>query len=335
MTKVYSKKIYSRLPLCCAILACLMASPDLVRAQAQIQNASGQNVVPVYEGWERNKDGSFNMVFGYMNRNYEEQMDIPVGPDNAISPGIPDQGQPTHFYRRRQQFVFKIRVPKDWGANDLVWTLTSRGKTEKAYGTLKPIWEIGNLVYQENRGGPGVLSWPEEPNEAPSAEMVGPSQRTITLPETLTLTVQVSDDGHPKPRPRRGAPPLNSAQAQSAAVQDSDGAVVATGRAATESLSPVKESPLSQAVVKLDPGVRLGVNWVLFRGPAPVIFDPMRVPVVRVPPAGTEAKVERLDGKGTTKVTFSQPGTYQLRAYADDGVLATPIDVTVIVQAAR
>src|SRR5271154_3107358 len=104
------------------------------RAPAQIRYASGQDVAPVYEGWERNPDGSFNMVFGYMNRNYEEQMDIPVGPDNNISPGDPDRGQPAHFYRRRQQFIFKVKVPKDWGKKDLVWTLTSRGKTEKAYG---------------------------------------------------------------------------------------------------------------------------------------------------------------------------------------------------------
>jgi len=258
-----------------------------------------------------------------MNRNYEEQVDVPVGAANFLEPGSPDQGQPAHFYARRQQFVFKIKVPKDWGKQDLVWTVTSRGKTEKAFGTLEPIWEIGNLVYQENRGGPGVLSWPEEPNEAPSAEMVGSSQRTITLPETLTLTIQVSDDGHPKPRPRRSSsPPV---------IRDSDGGVVSAG-GASEAM-PVKESPLSQAVVKLDPGVRLGVNWVLYRGPAPVKFDPMRVPVVKVPPPGTEAKVEPLEGKATTTVTFSQPGNYRLRAYADDGVLTTPIDVNVTVLA--
>src|SRR5580704_1505996 len=87
-----------------------------VSAMAQTRFASGQDVVPVYEGWERNPDGSFSMVFGYMNRNYEEQMDIPVGPNNKIEPGPPDQGQPEHFYRRRQQFVFKVKVPKDWGA---------------------------------------------------------------------------------------------------------------------------------------------------------------------------------------------------------------------------
>src|SRR3989442_3726700 len=78
----------------------------LVRSEAQIRYSSGQNVVPVYEGWERNPDGSLNMVFGYMNRNYEELVDIPIGPENMIEPGLPDQGQPTQFYPRRQEFVF-------------------------------------------------------------------------------------------------------------------------------------------------------------------------------------------------------------------------------------
>jgi hypothetical protein len=72
---------------------------------AQIRYAAGQNVVPVFEGWERNADGSFNMVFGYMNRNYEEHVDIAVGFNNSLEPGGVDQNQPTHFYPRRQQFV--------------------------------------------------------------------------------------------------------------------------------------------------------------------------------------------------------------------------------------
>jgi hypothetical protein len=322
------KTCWSKPALCCAGLAVLLLiGPD--RSSAQIQKAAGQNVVPVYEGWERNADGSFNMVFGYMNRNYEEQLNIPIGPENSISPGPADQGQPTHFYRRRQQFVFKIRVPKDSGQKDLVWTLTSRGATEKAYGSLLPIWELGNLVYQENRGGLGVMTWPEEPNEAPSIEMVGSSQLSVTLPETLNLTVEVSDDGHPKPRVRRAG--------AANVVRDSDGAVAAAGGRSTgiASAEPVKESPLSQAVVKLDPGVRLGVTWVLYRGPAPVEFEPMHVAVAKLPAPGVEAKVEHLEGKATTKVTFTQPGTYRLRCYADDSVLITPLDVIVTVKPAQ
>ena len=112
----------SRRWLLAALLPALLLA-EASRAASQVRFDSGQNVVPVFEGWERNADGSFNMVFGYMNRNYEESIDLPVGPDNALEPGVPDQGQPTHFYPRRQQFVFKVRVPKDWDKKDLVWTL--------------------------------------------------------------------------------------------------------------------------------------------------------------------------------------------------------------------
>ena len=56
---------------------------------------------------------------------------------NAIEPGGPDQGQPTHFYPRRNPFLFSIRVPADFGNKELIWTLTANGKTEKAYASLK------------------------------------------------------------------------------------------------------------------------------------------------------------------------------------------------------
>lgn len=278
-------------------------------ASAQTRFASGQDVVPVFEGWERNTDGTFNLVFGYMNRNYEEQVDIPVGASNKVEPGPADQGQPAHFYRRRQQFVFKVKVPKDFGKNEVVWTLTSAGKTEKAYGTLLATSEIGNLVYQENRGGPGELTYPEEPNQAPTIEMVGSANRSIKVHEPLTLTVEVTDDGHPKPRVRKTPAPEVR--------RDSDGAIVATGP--ERGGGPVRENPVTQAVVKLDPGVTLGVTWVLYRGgPADVVFEPMRVKVV--------------DGKATTRVSFGKAGSYRLRAYADDGILLTPLDVTVSVE---
>jgi hypothetical protein len=39
------------------------------------------------------------------------------------------------------------------------------------------------------------------------------------------------------------------------------------------------------------------------------------------------------DGRVTTRAVFSQPGTYVLRAIADDGYLFTTHDVTVTVKA--
>ena len=85
---------------------------------AQLSYSSGQIVSPAYEGWEKNADGSFNMVFGYMNSNWEEEFDVPVGAENNIEPGGPDQGQPTHFFPRRNRFVFRVHVPKDFGTRN-------------------------------------------------------------------------------------------------------------------------------------------------------------------------------------------------------------------------
>src|ERR1700730_18767537 len=62
-----------------------------------IRFSSGRNVVPYLEGWIRNPDETFDFVFGYYNRNTEEELAIPVGPNNSVMPGGPDRGQPTYF----------------------------------------------------------------------------------------------------------------------------------------------------------------------------------------------------------------------------------------------
>ena len=108
--------------------------------------SSGQNVVPYFEGWIRNADGTFDLVFGYFNRNWQEELAIPAGPDNIVEPGGPDRGQPTYFLPRRQGWVFRVRVPKDFGKQVLTWTIKANGKTEKAYGELLPVEEITERI---------------------------------------------------------------------------------------------------------------------------------------------------------------------------------------------
>ena len=61
----------------------------------------GQNVAPSFEGWEQNSDGTFSLWFGYMNRNMDEKLHIPVGPNNKLEPAPIERGQPTYFQPRR------------------------------------------------------------------------------------------------------------------------------------------------------------------------------------------------------------------------------------------
>jgi hypothetical protein len=68
------------------VLALAALSPRAAAAQLPLAPVptSGQPVYPVFEGWYRNPDGSFSISFGYFNRNSEEVLEIPVGPDNFI-----------------------------------------------------------------------------------------------------------------------------------------------------------------------------------------------------------------------------------------------------------
>src|ERR1700680_952438 len=129
--------------------SCLLAGSFAVRAQVplpteigQMKFDSGQDVVPVYEGWMPNADGTFSFVFGYFNRNWKEELSIPAGPDNKMEPGTPDRGQATYFLPRRQSFLFRVQVPKDWGQKELIWTITAHGRSEKAYAQMISDYEL-------------------------------------------------------------------------------------------------------------------------------------------------------------------------------------------------
>jgi hypothetical protein len=191
----------------------ILAAPNPATAQIPFESSTGQipyagqynrgqDVVPSYDGWRANPDGSFSMYFGYMNRNYEEELDVDIGPNNNVEGG--DRGQPTHFYPRRHWFVFKVVVPKDWPLDKKVmWTLNIRGKTNTAKGWLQPDWEISNEVIMENVGAGNR----DLDNEAPV--ITGSGAQTITLPNTVTLSAVARDDLIPKPRGQRNSSEAN------------------------------------------------------------------------------------------------------------------------------
>ncbi len=218
-------------------LAPCRAQVQLPTANPQTQFSTGQDVVPVYEGWLRNPDGTFTFVFGYFNRNWKEELAIPAGPDNKLEPGAPDRGQPTYFLPRRQPWIFRVQVPKDWGQQELVWTITSHGRTEKAYAQLFPEEEIiERLIMTRGNLSPGE----DDPNKPPSVSIAPVASATLGSP--VTLTALVTDDGLPRPHPPRELPPGAIPQAQ-------------TNSAAAP------------------PKAGLFVTWFEYRGPAKVIFD--------------------------------------------------------------
>ena len=228
-----------------AILAmCGTANAQIV----QLRHWTGQGVAPVYEGYDTNPDGTFNMWFGYMNHNYEEEPDIAVGPDNNFSPGPADRGQPTHFAIRRHKDIFSVTVPKDFGDQKLVWTLTAHGQTMQVPGTLNPVWIIDRKYTTRGANIDNPYS------NTPPVVRVEPMEKTIGKADALALALSATDDGRPI---RDGKP------------------------------------------------VGMTMEWVKYRGPGNVKFNPAR------------AKID--NGNGAATANFSEPGEYVLQVVVDDG----------------
>lgn len=167
---------------------------------------SGQDVTPSFEGWFKNPDGSFELLLGYHNRNTKEEIDIPIGPNNRIEPGGPDQGQPTHFMPRRGTGVFTIKVPKDFGTKKITWTLTHAGKTNAVPASLDSRWEMDALNEVTSGNTPPVIRFGPSapPNQGPRL-FFGPA-RTVGAGKPLALDVIATDDAKNRSRNYRGAP---------------------------------------------------------------------------------------------------------------------------------
>lgn len=281
----------------------------LVFGQTSYQ--TGQHVEPAYEGWRPNADGTFSFMFGYMNENWLEDPFVDVGEDNFFSPGEADRGQPTRFLPRRNRFNFEVTVPADWGERELVWTLKVNGVERKAYATLKPDYQVDNIVIASETGslGAGTSSPESRANIKPQIALQGDDIRTVRVGEPLALTTEVLDDGVPEP-----------------------------SRA-----SRIKESDLMRRMMRPPTRITVGkvnglfLSWNVYRGEGNVTFDPpLPKPwedtrtsanspwgAMWLPPELPE------DGLIDVSVTFDRPGTYVLWGRADDGGLYNDDYVTV------
>ena len=278
------------------LFAALLSLVALTATSGQtIIYSRGQNVVPSFEGWERNPDGTFSLWFGYMNRNMDEKVHIPIGPNNRLEPGGLDQGQPTYFQPRRNRYVFHVTVPRDFDTKEVVWTLTAHGKTDSAYGSLRPDYVVDQLLKMNDIGGLRVYHT-ERRNQAPVVTIKGETHWSTAVGESIRLESVVSDDGIPKPKPTAQRTPVN---------YNAWGLRVAW----LVYRGPGDEVTFDPEQFKTYPDYRGDSPWTPGWTPPPL-------------PA---------DGTFPVTATFSAPGTYVLRAMAHDGGLITTEDVTVTV----
>lgn len=312
------------------ILLALLLTIFSGSAMGQVMHLSGQSIQPIYEGFDRNADGSFTMWFGYLNRNYNETPNVPIGENNLfqvadgvrtagpLDPGLilnnagpVDRGQPAYFYPRRQQFVFGVQVSADFFGKELVWSVTHNGETRTAVGTLEQgnIWNIDEGVWSANRGrGTGGRVDVEYTNQPPAVRIVGvEGQVNTVVGQPVTLRAFASDDGIPGPRESQ-RPRTEMSRLPNNLPQVGGGIN--------------RNSPKSQSIVNFVSADETGlaVTWIKYRGPGEVQFDNA---VTSLELSGQEA---------VTAASFSQSGTYVLRAYADDSTYTRHAEVTVVVR---
>ncbi|QJR35814.1 hypothetical protein [Gemmatimonas groenlandica] len=189
------------MPMLLTMAALAVAPTAVARAQGSLAppSPSGRTVTPVFEGWYRNKDGSYSLSFGYYNRNTVEQMEVPVGSDNFVAPGAANQGQPSSFAPRRHFGVFAVVVPADFGTKQIVWTVKDRGQTFAIAGSLRPDWEIDAIEGEASSENtpPALRFTPAGPEgRGPLGVTTAPLRTRVGVP--LALSVAASDDAKTK-----------------------------------------------------------------------------------------------------------------------------------------
>ena len=278
-----------------AVISSVQLFAQLPRPLIPLQG-DGNRVAPFFDGWYENPDGTISFSFGYSNLNKDRVVEIPLGPDNVITPKEYDGRQPTTFLvmgpelpdgggggggrsavspataavrapgagggtvgsqRDRDRGVFTITVPATFKA-DVVWTLRHAGQTHS--------------VPARSRSTSYQLSWPAAMGSTPPllrfAEK-GPAGRGPTGIQGTALQAKV------------GAPMELKIWLTDDATHDRE---------------PIKFG-------RERPG--MNVTWMKYSGPGAVAFEPEKT--------GFPA----LSGPATTKATFAEPGEYVVRVKAD------------------
>ena len=157
----------------------------------------GASVTGAFEGWFYNEDGSRGFLVGYFNRNTQQELDIPIGPNNRIEPGGPDMGQPTHFLPSRQYGMFVVSAPKDFTPQDkFTWTIFVNGQFTSIPLRLNNDYVVSPFTEIAVNNTPPVIRFEQNGPalQGPMATLAKASARTASLSAPLALTLWATDD---------------------------------------------------------------------------------------------------------------------------------------------
>ena len=306
------------------------------RLQLEPLGNKNEAVFPYFEGWYSNPDGTATIMLGYYNRNTEQTIDVPIGPNNRIEPGGPDRGQPTTFLPRRQYGVFSIIVPKDFGNQKITWTLTANNLTNAVTVWLNPKYFVEPFKNIANGNTPAQMRFGESGPVLQGAPRGIAQTLQGTVNQPLTLEVWTADlpptydaatnrymsleevaakqAKEAEERAARGGDAGAGGRGGREARGGSDGPVaIINGQVigARGSTSGSGASTRAGAGVPPGPPSDVTIVWTKYRGPGDVTFEKQRVPV-QLKGKFTEFQ------KAVTTATFSAPGEYWLRAVAND-----------------
>jgi hypothetical protein len=182
-----------RLCIFCALASSVLLGQTLPEPRKEF----GATITGAFEGWYEDGVGGRGFLVGYYNRNTQEELDVPIGPNNRIEPGGPDMGQPTYFLPSRQFGMFAIPVPKDFTpADKLTWTINANGKSTSIPLRLHADYVISPFSEIAVNNTPPVVRFAENGTalQGPVATLTNAAVRTASLSKPLALTIWVADD---------------------------------------------------------------------------------------------------------------------------------------------
>lgn len=189
--------------------------------------ARGQPVIPTFDGWTLEADGSATLCLGYYNLNLEEALEIPIGPNNWIEPERYNGLQPTYFNpvpmearnKLKHYCVLPINIPA--GSDErIVWHLRRNYNEDLSVPAHSgsQYYRIDDIFFPTDRAERGgsmapIVTFVEPPGPRGIGKglrgnlRVGPVQARVGQPLTLSLDVrQPTAQEYPEVAPYTGDP---------------------------------------------------------------------------------------------------------------------------------